>query len=260
MENIKDDYFQMYEFYNVLNDYIIPHINNNTKLKYDIFQISTVFDFGKTLIDKIKKDAVSVYKNLPKNTKTSLKYKDEKTLSILNNYSHNHIITSIEYDIEFLNYSGLVNKCLFNTHFIFGDGLKVTVIKYDLLPKAYKKLNDALFYHINGTQYLSIKELNTIISVILYIFTTLKTKAFDSCQYSNDIQKHRKIEEYFNAPISINKDCSLIESDIIIFNEHLEWKKKRVKYLKKKFPEKQARCPHDEEYFVKHKMMYNEDY
>ena len=260
MENIKDDYFQMYELYKVLNDYILPHINNNTKLKYDIFQISTVFDFGKTLFDKIKNDALSVYKNLPKKTKTSLKRKDEQIFTVLNNYCHNNIITSIEYDIEFLHYAGLVNKCLLNTNFIFGDGLKMTVIKYDLFPKAYKKLNDVLFYHINGTEYLSKYELNTIITVIQYIFMTLKTKAFDSCQYSNDIQKHKQIEDYFNAPISINEDCSLLESDIIIFNEHIDWKRKRVKYLQKKFPEKQARCPHDEEYFVKHKMMYSEDY
>ena len=180
MENIKDDYFQMYELYKVLNDYILPHINNNTKLKYDIFQISTVFDFGKTLFDKIKNDALSVYKNLPKKTKTSLRRKDEQTFTVLNNYCHNTIITSIEYDIEFLHYAGLVNKCLLNTNFIFGDGLKMTVIKYDLFPKAYKKLNDALFYNINGTQYLSINELSTFELFLKHKSSTLLNISFKS--------------------------------------------------------------------------------
>ena len=260
MENIKSEYLQMHELYNVLNDYIIPHINNDTKLKYDIFQISNVFDFGKTLIDKIKNHALSVYKNLPKNTKTSLKYKYEQTRAVLNNYCHKHFITSIEYDIEFLHYARLLNKSLLNTNFVFGDGLKMTVIKYDLFPKAYKKLNEALFYHINGTQYLSKNELNTIIRVIEYIFKTLKTKAFDSCQYSNDIQKHKEIEDYFNAPISINEDCSLSESYITLLNEHNAWKDKRVKYLQKKFPTKRDRFPHDEMYFVKRGIMYNENF
>ena len=275
MENIKSDYLQMYEIYKALNEHILPHIK---KVKiFNAYQINKFFDIGNTITNKLEKDALSVYEKLPKETKCDLKNRYEQNNDVLNNY-YCHMwrmckpISYIDRCINYLYYSGLVNICLLNTNFIFGDGLKMKVIKYDLLPNGYKKLNDILFYHINGTQYLYEYEIEYIISAIRHIFATLNSNALKCCDYTNEIQKYKIIEDYFNAPISINEDCSMTDNDIILLKEHNAWKAERIKYLQRLFYlndetfQYYKMFPYDEDFpcyeafFVRNKMMYNEDY
>ena len=271
MENIENDYLQMYEIYKALNEHILPHIKIK---KFNANQINKFFDIGNTITNKLEKDALSVYEKLHKETKCNLKNRYEQNNAVLNNYywRRGKLISYIDRCIDYLYCSGLVNKCLLNTNFIFGDGLKMTVIKYDLLPNGYKKLNDILFYHINGTQYLYEYEIEYIISAIRHIFATLNSNALKCCYYANEIQKHKIIEDYFNAPISINEDCSMTDNDIILLKEHNAWKAERVKYLQrifylngetfqyyKKFTYDED-FPYYESYFVRNKMMYSDKY
>ena len=258
MESIKEDYIQMTEVYNALNDYILPHIEKVKK--FNAYQINTFFDIGKTITNKLEKDALYAYKKLPKDEKLILRSRYEQNKAVLNNYCMYKTSTYIDFVIEYLDYSSLLNKCFLNTSHTFGEGIKMTVLKYDLLPKAYKKLNDILFCHIKGTQYLYEYEIKYITSAIRYIFTTLNAKALEYCKYDNEIQKHKRIEAYFNSHISINDDCEFSDIDMAVLKEHNEWKKRRVEHLQSKFPAKVARFPHNESYFVRNKMMYNEDY
>ena len=258
MENIKEDYIQMTEVYNALNDYILPHIE---KVKnFNAYQINTFFDIGKTITNKLEKDALYAYKKLPKEEKLILRSRYEQNKAVLNNYCMYKTTTYIDTVIEYLDYASLLNKCFLNTSHTFGEGIKMTVLKYDLLPKAYKKLNDALFCHIKGTQYLYEYEIKYITSAIRYIFTTLNAKALECCSYANEIQKHKRIEAYFNSHISIYEDYEFSDIDMAVLKEHNAWKAERVKHLQSKFPAKIARFPHNEAYFVRNKMMYNEDY
>lgn len=258
MENNNEDYIKMTEVYNALNDYILPHIE---KVKtFNTHQINMFFDIGTTLTNKLEREALNVYEKLPKETKLVLRNRYEQNKNVLNNSCMYETTTYIDRVIEYLDYTEMVNKCLLTNHFYFCDGMKMRVIKYDLLPKAYKKLNDALFCHIKGTQTLYEYEIKYITSAIKYIFTNLNAEALDCCKFSTGMQKHKMLEDYFNSHISINEDCELSELDIAVLREHNAWKKWRVEQLQMLLRDKRARVPHDEEYFVKRNMMYNEKY
>lgn len=245
MENNNEDYIQMTEVYNALNDYILPHIENVKT--FNTHQINMFFDIGTTLTNKLEREALNVYEKLPKETKLVLRNRYEQNKTVSNNNCMYETPTYIDGIIEYLDYTGMVNKCLLTK-------------KYDLLPKAYKKLNDALFCHIKGTQTLYEYEIKYITSAIKYIFTILNAEALDCCKFSTGIQRHKMLEDYFKTHISINEDCELSELDIAVLREHNEWKKRRVERLQWLLREKRARVPHDEEYFVKRNMMYNENY
>ena len=142
-----------------------------------------------------------------------------------------------------------------------GDAYKSSYIaNYDFFPKAYKKLNDALIGHLIGPEHLSEYTINCIVTLLKYILYELRKKALEHCIKYDGLEKHRKIEEYFNAPISINDGCELSESDITLLKEHNEWKAERVKHLQSLFPVKVERFPHDEAFFVRNKMMYSDKY
>src|SRR5574344_1509554 len=102
MENIKEDYIQMSEVYNALNDYILPHIEKVKK--FNAYQINTFFDIGKTITNKLEKDALYAYKKLPKETKLTLRNKYEQNKAVLNNYCMHKTTTYIDSVIEYLDY------------------------------------------------------------------------------------------------------------------------------------------------------------
>ena len=83
MENIENDYLQMYEVYKALNEHILPHIKIK---KFNANQINKFFDIGNTITNKLEKDALSVYEKLHKETKCNLKNRYEQNNAVLNNY------------------------------------------------------------------------------------------------------------------------------------------------------------------------------
>ena len=264
MENIENDYLQMYEVYNDLQKFIIPHINEEKPLFK--FKIDEIIKFAKSLLRAIEKRAYDVHNMLPKETKHILDYKDKQIRAVVNDKYEIICYNSASYyanNILYLQYESLLHAGLLNICNIDRNSDNTTKLsKKDcsLFPKAYKKLNDALFLHINGTQYLSENEIIRIVILIQYILATLMQMSYESCEVLKEIKRHKEIEAYFNAPVSINESCELSDSDLILLKEHNEWKAERVKHLQKIFPPKRDRPPYDEKYFVSRHMMYSDKY
>ena len=131
---------------------------------------------------------------------------------------------------------------------------------YYMMTKAYELLQDEICYHIENIKPLSKNEIIRIVIIIHYILGTLMQMSYESCEVLKEIKRHKEIEDYFNAPVSINEDCAFSESDLILLKEHNEWKAERVKHLQKLFPPKRSKLPYDEKYFVSRHLMYSEKY
>ena len=266
MENIENDYLQMYEVYNDLHKLIL-HINEEKPLFK--FKIDEIIKFARLTLSTIERRAHNVHDMLPKETRRILNEKDKQIRTVVNDYINDVTYCYdktcyYEKNIMYLQRESLLDVCFLNICKIdinADDTIKLSSKKdYSLFPIAYKKLNDALFLHINATQYLSENEIIRIVIIISHILTTLKQIAYESCEVLKEIKRHKEIEDYFNAPVSINEDCAFSESDLILLKEHNEWKAERVKYLQSLFPVKVERFPHDEAYFVRNKMMYSDKY
>lgn len=267
MENIENDYLQMYEVYNDLQKFIIPHINEEKPLFK--FKIDEIIKFAKSLLRTIEQKARDVHDMLPKETRRILNEKDKQIRAVVNDYINDVTYCYdktgyYEKNIMYLQRESLLDVCFLNICKIASnadDTIKLSSKKdYSLFPIAYKRLNDALFLHINGTQYLAENEIIRIVIIIQYILATLMQMSYESCEVLKEIKRHKEIEDYFNAPVSINEDCAFSESDLILLKEHNEWKAARVKHLQKLFPPKGDRPPYDEKYFVSRHMMYSDKY
>ena len=256
-------YIKIFRLYKDMQDSLIPHINEEKTLyKFEIENIIT--QNAIEITDELGKNALYIYRRLPKDIKTSLKYENKKISENLAKLKWNNKTAYIDKKIAFLHYASILNMGLLKAHktsIKMGDAYKSSYIaNYDLFPKAYKKLSDALIGHLSGSQYLSDYMIECIVTLLKYILNELRKEALEHCIKYADLERHRIIEEYFNAPISINEDCSMTDNDIILLKEHNEWKAERVKHLQSLFPVKVERFPHDEEYFVKRKMMYSDKY
>ena len=256
-------YIKICSLYKDMQDSLIPHINEEKTLyKFEIED--RIIQSAIEITDEIRDDALSIYIRLPKKIKTSLKYEKDKIFENLAKIEWNGETAYIDKKIAFLHYASILNMGLLKAHktsIKMGDAYKSSYIaNYDFFPKAYKKLSDALICHLNGSRYLSYYTIDCIITLLKYILNELRKKALEHYNIYDGLEKHRKIEEYFNAPISINEDCSMTENDIIVLKEHNAWKAERVKHLQSLFPVKVERFPHDEAYFVRNKMMYNDKY
>ena len=256
-------YIKIFRLYKDMQDSLIPHINEEKTLyKFEIED--RIMQSAIEITDKLGEDALSIYRRLPRKTKTSLKYEKDKIFENLAKLEFNNETAYIDKKIAFLHYASILNMGLLKVHktsIKMGDAYKSSYkTKYDFFPKAYKKLNEALICHLNGSRYLSDYMIECIVTLLRYILNELRKEAIEHCIKYDGLEKHRKIEEYFNAPISINEDCSMTENDIILLKEHNEWKAERVKHLQSIFPVKVDRFPHDEAFFVRNKMMYSDSY
>ena len=246
-----------------MQDSLIPHINEEKTLyKFEIED--RIMQNALEITDDIGKEALYVYRKLPRKIKISLKYEKDKISENLAKLEFNDETAYIDKKIAFLHYASILNMGLLKAHktsIKMGDAYKSSYkTNYDFFPKAYKKLNEALIYHLNGSQYLSDYMIECIVTLIKYILNELRKEALEHCIKYIDLEKHKEIEEYFNAPISINEDCSMTENDLIVLKEHNAWKAERVKHLQSIFPVKVERFPHDEAFFVRNKMMYSDSY
>lgn len=256
-------YPKIYRLYKDMQDSLIPHINEEKTLyKFEIED--RIMQRALEITEELGNEALSIYRRLPKKTKTSLKYEKDKIFENLAKLEFNNETAYIDKKIAFLHYASILNMGLLKAHktsIKMGDAYKSSYIaNYDFFPKAYKKLNDALICHLAGSRYLSDYMIECIVTLIKYILKELEKKAFEHCNKYDGLERHRMIEEYFNAPISINEDCSMTENDIILLKEHNAWKAERVKHLQSIFPVKVERFPHDEKYFVSRHMMYSDKY
>ena len=256
-------YPKIYRLYKDMQDSLIPHINEEKTLyKFEIED--RIIQRAIEITDNISENALSTYRSLPKKTKTSLKYEKDKIFENLAKLEFNNETAYIDKKIAFLHYASILNMGLLKAHktsIKMGDAYKSSCIAhYDFFPKAYKKLNEALICHLAGSRYLSDYTIDCIVTLIKYILNALRKKALENYNKYDGLEQHRMIEEYFNAPISINEDCSMTANDLILLKEHNAWKADRVKHLQSLFPVKVERFPHDEAFFVRNKMMYSDKY
>ena len=265
MERITLDeqyYIKICSLYKDMQDSLIPHINEEKTLYK--FEINRIMQSALEITEELGKRALYVYSKLVIGMKYGLKHDNDKISENLAKIEWNDETAYIDKKIVFLHYASILNMGFLKSHKVsvkMGDAYKSSYIaNYDFFPKAYKKLNDALICHLNGSRYLSEYMIECIVTLLKYILKELRKKALVNYNKYDGLEKHRKIEEYFNAPISINEDCSMTDNELIVLKEHNAWKADRVKHLQSLFPVKVARFPHDEMYFVRQGMMYNENY
>ena len=255
-------YIKICSLYKDMQDSLIPHINEEKTLYK--FEINRIMQSALEITEELGKRALYVYSKLVIGMKYGLKHDNDKISENLAKIEWNDETAYIDKKIVFLHYASILNMGFLKSHKVsvkMGDAYKSSYIaNYDFFPKAYKKLSDALICHLNGSRYLSYYTIDCIITLLKYILNELRKKALEHYKIYDGLEKHRKIEEYFNAPISINEDCSMTDNELIVLKEHNAWKAERVKHLQSLFPVKVARFPHDEMYFVRQGMMYNENY
>ena len=265
MERITLDeqyYIKICSLYKDMQDSLIPHINEEKTLYK--FEINRIMQSALEITEELGKRALYVYSKLVIGMKYGLKHDNDKISENLAKIEWNDETAYIDKKIVFLHYASILNMGFLKSHKVsvkMGDAYKSSYIaNYDFFPKAYKKLSDALICHLNGSRYLSYYTIDCIITLLKYILNELRKKALEHYNIYDGLEKHRKIEEYFNAPISINEDCSMTDNELIVLKEHNAWKAERVKHLQSLFPVKVARFPHDEMYFVRQGIMYNDKY
>ena len=255
-------YIKICSLYKDMQDSLIPHINEEKTLYK--FEINRIMQSALEITEELGRRALYVYSKLVIGMKYGLKHDNDKISENLAKIEWNDETAYIDKKIVFLHYASILNMGFLKSHKVsvkMGDAYKSSYIaNYDFFPKAYKKLSDALICHLNGSRYLSYYTIDCIITLLKYILNELRKKALEHYKIYDGLEKHRKIEEYFNAPISINEDCSMTDNELIVLKEHNAWKAERVKHLQSLFPVKVARFPHDEMYFVRQGMMYNENY
>ena len=255
-------YIKICDLYKDMQDSLIPHINEEKTLYK--FEINRIMQSALEITDELGKRALRIYSKLIIGMKYGLKHENDKISENLAKIEWNDETAYIDKKIAFLHYASILNMGFLKSHKVsvkMGDAYKSSYIaNYDFFPKAYKKLSDALIGHIIGSRYLSYYTIDCIITLLKYILNELRKKALEHYNKYDGLEKHRKIEDYFNAPISINEDYSMTDNDLIVLKEHNAWKAERVKHLQSLFPVKVERFPHDEAFFVRNKMMYNEDY
>ena len=141
MENIENDYLQMYEVYNDLQNFIIPHINEEKPLFK--FKIDEIIKFAQLHLRTIEQRAHNVHDMLPKETRRILNEKDKQARDVVNNY-----INDVTYcydktgyyakNILYLKYESLFNVGILDICKITSnsDDTKLSFKKYySLFPK-----------------------------------------------------------------------------------------------------------------------------
>lgn len=277
MENIDFFYNQMCKVSNDIDNIIIPHIKKTKPMAN--FQIGVIIKMANLNLDSIYETALTVYRKLP--------LKERKIF--INNYRHIRQEMRDKVSIEYQNgeyykkdYSKFYDRFVrYTSDILFLE--KTTSFKskllcknynddYSLLAKAYKDLNEMLFSHINKTQILSDDQLWCIIPLIREILITIRDRAYEVYDEVPEMIKHKLYDEYaysdeceqcIDELNSINTELRgkkvNITSDMTD-DEHEFWKAERVKHLQEIFPSKSDDEPYDEEWFVKHKKMYNDKY
>ena len=255
----KSDYISMYDIYATLKEYILPYIENGIYLSTD--EISRVFMGAKMFNEALEKDALYIHDKLPRKTKSALRDRKNKIFETLTAEGWHSISDYKKRRIVYLQYASLLKINILNNKKVTtkGDTIKLSKRKdYSLYVKAYKELNDTLFLHITGSQYLNEYEIECLLTTINYVLDKLYSKTFDACACGKNlksIEKHKLLEKYFNDVTLSDENYSFINPIHRILNEHIEWKAERVEYLNELYNENR-----DEEWYVKKRMMYNEKY
>ena len=140
------------------------------------------------------------------------------------------------------------------------DNLK----EYSQMTNAYKALQDSLLLHINNIHTLSKNQIESILTLVRSTLDILEKKAYEVYDELPEMTKHILDEKDYRRTVRANQfkdwensnnSLSKTEAD---YAEHLAWKAERVKYLQELFPQTRGAYPHNEEWFVKNNIMYDD--
>ena len=134
---------------------------------------------------------------------------------------------------------------------------------YYMMTKAYELLQDELSSHIENIKPLSKNEIESILALVRSTLDILEKEAYKVYDNLPEMTKHILDEKDYRRTLLANEtkcwensNHKLVKTDDD-YAEHLAWKKKRVKRLQELYPQ-QGPYPHNEEWFVKNNLMYDD--
>ena len=135
---------------------------------------------------------------------------------------------------------------------------------YYMMTKACELLQDNLISHIENIKPLSKNEIESILTLVRSSLDILEKEAYKSYDNLPEMTKHVLTEKDYRRTVLANEtkcwensNHSLVKNEDD-YTEHLEWKAKRVKRLQELYPNTNGPYPHNEEWFVKNNLMYDD--
>ena len=135
---------------------------------------------------------------------------------------------------------------------------------YYMMTKAYELLQDELCSHIENIKPLSKNEIESILTLVRSTLDILEQKAYEAYNNLPEMTKHILDEKDYRRTLLANETKCWENSNHKLvktsddYAEHIKWKRERVKRLQELYPQ-QGPYPHNEEWFVKNNLMYDED-
>lgn len=132
------------------------------------------------------------------------------------------------------------------------------------MTKAYELLQDELCSHIENIKPLSKNQIESILTLVRSTLDILEDKAYEAYDNLPEMTKHILDEKDYRRTLLANETKCWENSNHRLvktkddYAEHLAWKAQRVKRLQELYPQ-QGPYPHNEEWFVKNNLMYDED-
>ena len=135
---------------------------------------------------------------------------------------------------------------------------------YYMMTKAYELLQDELSSHIENIKPLSKNEIESILALVRSTLDILEDKAYDAYDNLPEMTKHVLEEKDYRRTLLANEtkcwensNHKLVKTEDY-YEEHIKWKKERVKRLQELYPQTNGPYPHNEEWFVKNNLMYDD--
>ena len=135
---------------------------------------------------------------------------------------------------------------------------------YYTMAKACELLQDNLISHIENIKPLSKNEIESILTLVRSSLDILEKEAYKSYDNLPEMTKHILDEkDYRRTILATETKCweksnhSLVKT-LDDYDEHISWKAKRVKRLQELYPQTNGPYPHNEEWFVKNNLMYDD--
>ena len=135
---------------------------------------------------------------------------------------------------------------------------------YYMMTKAYELLQDELISHIENIKPLSKNQIESILTLVRSTLDILENEAYKAYDNLPEMTKHVLDEKDYQRTLLANETKCWVDANHRLvktpddYAEHLELKKERVKRLQELYPQTNGPWPHNEEWFVKNNLMYDD--
>ncbi len=132
------------------------------------------------------------------------------------------------------------------------------------MAKACELLQDNLISHIENIKPLSKNEIESILTLVRSSLDILEDKAYEAYDKLPEMTKRVLTEkDYRRTMLASETKCWENSNHKLVktsddYAEHIKWKKERVKRLQELYPQTNGPYPHNEEWFDKHNLMYDD--